>query len=117
MGAHLGALMGDVEASEFYEYPGKKMIIKIKVGINVHKPIPSGIHVANPTDGTTWVDFRYERLPQMCFKCGLVGHADTSCRHRALETDTLAPLGPWITAQYGRRRMEEKDKRFYSNPS
>jgi hypothetical protein len=94
------------------------MIIKVKVAINVHQPIPSGIHVGNPTDGTYWVDFRYEKLPQMCFKCGLVGHADNLCRNRALEADTLAPLGPWIrSSQYGRRKMEDKDKKFYSNPS
>ncbi|WJX27831.1 hypothetical protein P8452_16612 [Trifolium repens] len=76
MERHLGALMGDVEESELYEYPGKQMIIKIKVAINVHKPITSGIHLSNPTDGTCWVDYRYEKLPQVCFKCGLLGHAD-----------------------------------------
>jgi hypothetical protein len=118
MGQHLGSLMGEVEASEIYEYPGKKMIIKVKVAINVHQPIPSGIHVGNPTDGTYWVDFRYERLPHMCFNCGFVGHADTLCRNRAPEADTLAPLGPWIrSSQYGRRKMEDKDKKFYNNPS
>jgi hypothetical protein len=110
--------MGDVEVSEIYEYPGKKLIVKIKVAINVHKPIPSGIHVGNPTDGTCWVDFRYEKLPQMCFKCGLVGHAEKLCRNQALNMDTLAPLGPWIrSTQYGRRKMDEKDRKFYSNPS
>jgi hypothetical protein len=36
MGHHLGSLMGEVEASEIYEYPGKKMIIKVKVAINVN---------------------------------------------------------------------------------
>jgi hypothetical protein len=57
MGRHLGSLMGDVENSEIFSYPGKKLIVKIKVAINVHKPISSGIHVGNPIDGTCWVDF------------------------------------------------------------
>ncbi|MCH94497.1 DUF4283 domain protein, partial [Trifolium medium] len=48
MGESLGALMGKVEASEFYEYPGKNVTIKIKVAINIHNPITSGIHVGNP---------------------------------------------------------------------
>jgi hypothetical protein len=35
-----------------------------------------------------------------------------------MEANTLAPLGPWIrSSQYGRRKMEDKDKKFYSNPS
>jgi hypothetical protein len=31
MGESIGALLGQVEASEFYECPGKRVIIKIKV--------------------------------------------------------------------------------------
>ncbi|GAU49883.1 hypothetical protein TSUD_408220 [Trifolium subterraneum] len=68
----------------------------LQVAINVHQPITSGIHEGNPTDGTCWMDFRYEKLPQFCFNCGLVGHAANLCRHKALAEDTLAPLGPWI---------------------
>ncbi|GAU17808.1 hypothetical protein TSUD_171970 [Trifolium subterraneum] len=118
MGESIGALMGKVEASEFYEYPGKNVIIKIKVAININNPITSGIHVGNPIDGTSWIDYRYEKLPQACFKCGLIRHSESLCRNQALDLDTLAPLGPWIRSnQYGRRKMEDKDKKFYSNPS
>lgn len=53
MGESLGALLGNVEAVEFYEYRGKNMILKIRVAINVHNPIQTGIHVGNPIDGTT----------------------------------------------------------------
>jgi hypothetical protein len=92
MGENIGALLGKVEASEFYEYPGKKVIIKIKVAIDINKPILSGIHVGNLTDGTNWIDYRYEKLPQICFKCGMIGHGDNLCRNQALDLTTLAPL-------------------------
>jgi hypothetical protein len=118
MGESIGALLGKVEASEFYEYPGKKMIIKIKVAINVHQPIAAGILIGNANDGTNWIDFRYERLPQVCFKCGLVGHADTLCHNPPLDTADSRPLGPWIRSnQYGRRVMEAKDRKYHSNPT
>ncbi|MCH93704.1 DUF4283 domain protein, partial [Trifolium medium] len=64
MGESIGNLLGKVESAEFYEYPGKKMIIKIKVAVNVHEPIQTEILIGNHKDGTTWVDFRYEKLPQ-----------------------------------------------------
>jgi hypothetical protein len=51
MGMHLGSLMGEVEAAALYEYPGEKTIINTKVAINIHSPLPTGIHVGNPTDG------------------------------------------------------------------
>ncbi|GAU30599.1 hypothetical protein TSUD_392900 [Trifolium subterraneum] len=118
MGESIGTLLGTVEKVEFYEYPGKKVIIKIKVAINVKNPITSGIHVGNPIDGTCWIDFRYEKLPQVCFNCGLLGHVEGLCRNQPLELENLAPLGPWIiSSQYGRRKMEDRDKKFHSNPS
>jgi hypothetical protein len=118
MGMHLGSLMGEVEAADLYEYPGKKTIIKIKVAISIHKPLPTGIHVGNPTDGTCWVDFRYEKLPLVCFNCGFIGHMDKLCRNPPVNMDTIAPMGPWIrSTQYGKRKQEIKDQKFYSNPS
>jgi hypothetical protein len=118
MGESIGNLLGKVEASEFYEYPGKKMIIKIKVAINVLQPIQSGILIGNHKDGTTWIDFRYERLPQVCFQCGILGHMEQLCQNQPMQQEDTAPLGPWIRSnQYGRRVMEEKDRKFYSNPS
>jgi hypothetical protein len=117
MGENIGALLGKVEASEFYEYPGKKIIVKIRVALNIHNPITSGIHVGNPTDGTSWIDFRYEKLPQACFNCGLIGHVDKLCRNPALNMETLAPLGPWIrSSQYGKRKLEEKEKNITATP-
>ncbi|GAU41426.1 hypothetical protein TSUD_26060 [Trifolium subterraneum] len=99
MGGSIGALMG-------------------KVAINTKNPILSGIHIGNPTDGTKWIDYSYEKLPQMCFKCGMIGHADNLCRNKALHLATLAPLGPWIrSTQYGRRKMDEREKKYFSNPS
>jgi hypothetical protein len=118
MGESVGELLGKVEASELYEYPGKKMIIKIKVAINVHQPIAAGILIGNANDGTNWIDFRYEKLPQVCFKCGLLGHAENLCHNQQLDMRDSAPLGPWIRSnQYGRRVMEAKDRKYHNNPS
>jgi hypothetical protein len=118
MGRSIGELLGRVEESEFYEYPRKKMIIKIKVALDVHQPITPGILIGNENDGTHWIDFRYENLPQICFNCGLLGHEEKLCHNQKLEVEDSAPLGPWIRSnQYGRRVMEAKDRKYHSNPS
>jgi hypothetical protein len=118
MGESIGQLLGNVEAVEFHEYSGKKMIIKIKVAINVNQPIQAGILIGNHKDGTFWIDFRYERLPQVCFTCGILGHGDKLCQNEPMIQEENAPLGLWIRSnQYGKRIMEEKDKKYFSNPS
>jgi hypothetical protein len=69
-------------------------------------------------DGTTWIDFCYEKLPQVCFKCGILGHGENLCQNELLNVENMAPLGPWIRSnQFGRRIMEEKDRKYHSNPS
>ncbi|PNX91791.1 hypothetical protein L195_g014915 [Trifolium pratense] len=43
-------------------------------------------------DDTTWVDFRYEKLPQVCFKCGILGHNDKLCQNEAMHMEEPAPI-------------------------
>lgn len=85
MGESLGALMGKVDVAELYEYPGKNIIVKIKVTIDIKNSLTIGIHIENPTDGTSWIDYRYENLPLVCFKCGLIGHGDKWCQIQLLK--------------------------------
>jgi hypothetical protein len=118
MGESLGSMMGTVETAELYEYPGKKVIVKVKVAINVYQPIQTGIIIGNHKDGTHWIDYRYENLPQVCFNCGLLGHEEKLCSNEAFVMEGHASLGPWIrSSQYGRRMRAEQDKQFHSNPS
>lgn len=70
MGESLGALMGKVDLAELYEYPGKNIIVKIKVIIDVKNPLTTGIHIGNPVDGTNWIDYRYENLPLFASSVG-----------------------------------------------
>jgi hypothetical protein len=118
MGESLGTIMGTVETAELYEYPGKKLIVKVKVAINVYQPIQTGILIGNHRDGTHWIDYRYENLPLVCFKCGILGHEEKLCMNEANFMEGHAPLGPWIRSnQYGRRVRSDKDKQYHSNPS
>ena len=118
MGKRIGNLLGNVTKTEIYEYPGKNIIIKIRVELNTNNPIIPGLHIGNTIDGTTWIDFRYENLPQVCFHCSMVGHPEKFCRNAKLKVEEASPLGPWIRSNiYGRRVIEPKDRKFYSNPS
>ena len=48
--------------------------LRIRVDIDVTKPLMRGkiIHIEGAKEG--WVFFRYERLPTFCYRCGILDH-------------------------------------------
>jgi hypothetical protein len=59
--------------------------------------------------GQVWVAFKYERLPWICFHCGIVGHLERFCRAKlqggAQGESSFKQYGQWLRAtDVGRRR-------------
>lgn len=54
--------------------------MRIRVHMDVRKPIKRKLQVKKPTSAWEWVDFKYERLNVFCYFCGVIGHTDRFCR-------------------------------------
>ncbi|XP_071902751.1 uncharacterized protein [Coffea arabica] len=52
--------------------------MKLKVVVNTGCPLLRGT-VVKLNGQSIWVDFRYEKCPNFCYGCGLIGHSDKSC--------------------------------------
>ncbi|KAJ1425952.1 Zinc knuckle CX2CX4HX4C [Sesbania bispinosa] len=74
MGRKIGAAMGEVMESDLFEIRERGSFVKVTILFDSSKPLKHGIHVGSKTDGITLVDFQYERLPQFCSSCCLIGH-------------------------------------------
>jgi hypothetical protein len=54
--------------------------LRIKVRLDVRKPLRRGILADLGDDkGECWCLISYERLPEFCYTCGIVGHVDQAC--------------------------------------
>lgn len=51
-----------------------------RVLINIRKPIWSGCWIQKSDEIRVWANFKYERLQDLCFKCGEFGHEIKQCR-------------------------------------
>ena len=76
--------------------------LRIRVGINVSKPLCRGRKVLLGQGKEEWVSFKYEKLPNFCYWCGLVSHDDKECSiwlasKGALSSDQQG-YGPWLRA-------------------
>lgn len=114
MGRKIGSFIGEVLEAEIYEFPEKKLINKVKVNLDIGKPLKAGPNAGSSKDGLFGVNFKYEKLPQFYFFRGMIGHGEQGCNLIVqAEKDPLIKsknLGPWLrTNKLGRKKFDDKD--------
>ncbi|GMY05644.1 hypothetical protein FCV25MIE_00883, partial [Fagus crenata] len=82
-GEHVGSIFGKVEEVDVFENGvGWATYLRVRICLDITKPIPRGRVVTFNSLGQMWVSFKYERLPWLCFHCGLIGHLERDCVSR-----------------------------------
>nr|KYP64441.1 Uncharacterized protein At4g02000 family [Cajanus cajan] len=85
MSQEVGKLLGNA-IGEYLAYDEKhntsfwKAYMRIRVNLDIRKPILKEKKIKNPGEEWKTVNFKYERLGQFCYFCGFLGHNDSFCR-------------------------------------
>ena len=53
--------------------------LRVKVRLDVTKRLIRGKKITVEGGESRWVNFKYERLPNFCYRCGLMNHALKEC--------------------------------------
>lgn len=56
-----------------------RSFLRIRVRIDVHKPIVGGFWISRPGLGRCWIRVRYEKLQIFCHVCGVISHDGRDC--------------------------------------
>ena len=80
----------------------KYNFMRIRVIIDLTKPLCRGRRITTAKGGDGWVSFRYERLPIMCYGCGMLTHNDKECtsgsRSGGPQSEGDKKFGSWLRA-------------------
>ncbi|KAG5544352.1 hypothetical protein RHGRI_016938 [Rhododendron griersonianum] len=75
--------IGDVIA---VEEPGEKgrlaNFMRVRIWVDISKPLKKGFFLRKAKEKDSWVRFRYERLSDFCYGCGMVGHVANECKDK-----------------------------------
>lgn len=95
-----------------------KAFHRIRVLIDVAKPLKRKMKIKKAGGSWSWIEFKYERLPTFCFICGVLGHADKFCPKlfEGIDKEAEKPYGPWLRAQGRRAQMTMGQRWLLSEP-
>ena len=76
--------------------------MRVRVELDITKPLSRGRRVRFGPDSNGWVSFRYERLPVFCYWCGRLTHDAKDCdmwiRSKGKLNVQQQPFGEWMRA-------------------
>ncbi|MBA0754491.1 hypothetical protein Gogos_021309, partial [Gossypium gossypioides] len=88
----IGVTFGGVLGSEITD-----VCCRLRINLDVRKPLRRGIFVSRININKTWVLFKYENLPIYCFECGRMGHEITDCTQKIPARKSKISIDPPYT--------------------
>uniref|UniRef100_A0A803NH51 Reverse transcriptase domain-containing protein n=1 Tax=Cannabis sativa TaxID=3483 RepID=A0A803NH51_CANSA len=73
------------KASPVYELPNGvedavgMSTLRFRATIDLNKPLFSGFFLRRQKLKDLWLQYRYDKLPKLCFKCGILTHDQSTC--------------------------------------
>lgn len=76
--------------------------IRVRVTLDVFQPLHRGRIIKLKEGEKVWVNFKYKRLPNICYWCGCLDHGDKECdiwiQSKGTLQVTSQQFGSWIQA-------------------
>ena len=103
IGSKLGEVL-EVDVPESGVHWGK--CLRVRIRIDVTKRLLRGKRVSIEGGESRWVNFKYERLPNFCYSCGLLSHSLKECQDSSasvIQNKGELQYGAWMRGEPMRR--------------
>lgn len=76
--------------------------LRVQIAVNQSIPLCRGREIAGRDGSASWVNFKYEQLPNICYWCGRLTHHDKDCTSKLRRRGTThvdeKQFGSWLRA-------------------
>ncbi|KAH9717190.1 CCHC-type domain-containing protein [Citrus sinensis] len=92
--------------------------MRIRVSMDVRKPLKRRMKLKKAGGDWIWVDFKYERLNIFCFTCGLLGHTAQQCPklYDCPKGEIVPVYGHWLKAPTRRNVINSGERWLRQGP-
>ena len=116
VGRKIGSIFAEVKEVIIPQGGGKEgKHLKLWVTVDLSQPLPRGTAV-KLEGGYKWLQFKYERSPDFCYHCGLIGHSERSCKTQIILSrgQSENQYGPWMRAGGGKLSPQKESTYSHS---
>ncbi|KAL9412274.1 hypothetical protein AB3S75_045822 [Citrus x aurantiifolia] len=108
----IGGRIGEVQEVETDE-TGECIspFARVRIMVNITQPLTKRLLLKSEEDGRISLRIAYEKLPEFCFCCGLIGHSFRECLDYKGQPKGELTYGVWMRAQSrAERARQSKEK-------
>ncbi|XP_027157976.1 uncharacterized protein LOC113759597 [Coffea eugenioides] len=110
VGKKVGTIFHEVKEVLIPQSGGKEgKHMKLLVLIDIKQPLLRGTTI-QMNGVNKWLSFKYERCPDFCYSCGVIGHSEKNCKFPVVvkKGQYQNQYGPWMRV-FGGRGSPQKD--------
>lgn len=100
-GSMLAAKAGDLVEMKAENFARRNALtgqfVRVRIQLDTTKPVCPGVFLKRDGRKPVWISFKYEKLPSICFNCGLLNHDSRGCPN--VKTSINSFYGNWLRAE------------------